>query len=77
MTRSQDMYLSRVACINGGLPVETALTLNRLTGLQAIVSASRTSCWRRRRGRRRRRKRAPPPNSQRWGSRMGDSRTST
>ena len=39
----KDMYLSRVACVNGGLPHETgALTLNRLcgSGLQAIVSAS-------------------------------------
>jgi len=39
----KDMYLSRVACINGGLPKETpALTLNRLcgSGLQAIVSAA-------------------------------------
>jgi acetyl-CoA C-acetyltransferase len=37
------MYLSRVACVNGGLPHGTgALTLNRLcgSGLQAIVSAS-------------------------------------
>jgi acetyl-CoA C-acetyltransferase len=42
-TEAKDMYLSRVACVNGGLPVETgALTLNRLcgSGLQAIVSAS-------------------------------------
>src|SRR5436305_1539812 len=40
-----DMYLARVAAINGGLPVETpALTLNRLcgSGLQAIVSAAQT-----------------------------------
>jgi len=39
----KDMYLSRVACVNGGLPHGTgALTLNRLcgSGLQAIVSAS-------------------------------------
>jgi acetyl-CoA C-acetyltransferase len=37
------MYLSRVACVNGGLPHGTgAMTLNRLcgSGLQAIVSAS-------------------------------------
>jgi acetyl-CoA C-acetyltransferase len=37
------MYLSRVAAVNGGLPVETpAFTLNRLcgSGLQAIVSAA-------------------------------------
>jgi acetyl-CoA C-acetyltransferase len=39
----KDMYLSRVACINGGLPHDTpALTLNRLcgSGLQAIVTAA-------------------------------------
>ena len=44
-TEAKDMYLSRVACINGGLPKETpALTLNRLcgSGLQAIVSAAQT-----------------------------------
>jgi acetyl-CoA C-acetyltransferase len=42
-TEPKDMYLSRVAGVNGGLPVETGgLTLNRLcgSGLQAIVSAS-------------------------------------
>ncbi|MGZ8265438.1 MAG: acetyl-CoA C-acyltransferase family protein [Burkholderiales bacterium] len=42
-TEAKDMYLSRVACIKGGLPQETtALTVNRLcgSGLQAIVSAS-------------------------------------
>lgn len=42
-TEAKDMYLSRVAAINGGCPVETpALTLNRLcgSGLQAIVSAA-------------------------------------
>ncbi len=40
---SRDMYLARVACINGGLLQHTsALTVNRLcgSGLQAIVSAS-------------------------------------
>jgi len=39
----KDMYVSRVAALNGGLPKETpALTLNRLcgSGLQAIVSAA-------------------------------------
>jgi acetyl-CoA C-acetyltransferase len=44
-TEPKDMYLSRVACIAGGLPQETpALTLNRLcgSGLQAIVSAAQT-----------------------------------
>jgi acetyl-CoA C-acetyltransferase len=42
-TETRDMYLSRVAAVNAGLPVETpAFTLNRLcgTGLQAIVSAA-------------------------------------
>jgi acetyl-CoA C-acetyltransferase len=42
-TEPKDMYLSRVATINAGLPKETpALTLNRLcgSGLQAIVSAA-------------------------------------
>jgi len=44
-TEPKDMYLSRVATINGGLPKETpALTLNRLcgSGLQAIISAAQT-----------------------------------
>ncbi|HCU93042.1 MAG TPA: acetyl-CoA C-acyltransferase [Actinobacteria bacterium] len=42
-TETRDMYLSRVAAVNGGLPVQTpAFTLNRLcgSGLQAIVSAA-------------------------------------
>ena len=42
-TEVRDMYLSRVAAVNGGLPVTTpAMTVNRLcgSGLQAIVSAS-------------------------------------
>ena len=42
-TDVHDMYLSRVAAIKGGLPIETpAFTLNRLcgSGLQAIVSAA-------------------------------------
>jgi len=42
-TEKRDMYISRVAAVNGGLPVGTpALTVNRLcgSGLQAIVSAS-------------------------------------
>lgn len=40
---TRDMYLARVACINGGLPQHaSALTVNRLcgSGLQAIISAS-------------------------------------
>jgi acetyl-CoA C-acetyltransferase len=42
-TEAKDMYLSRVACIKGGLPQDTtALTVNRLcgSGLQAVVSAA-------------------------------------
>ena len=42
-TEVRDMYLSRVAAVNGGLLVETpALTVNRLcgSGLQAIVCAA-------------------------------------
>jgi acetyl-CoA C-acetyltransferase len=42
-TEPKDMYLSRVAAIQGGLPKETpALTLNRLcgSGMQAIISAA-------------------------------------
>jgi acetyl-CoA C-acetyltransferase len=42
-TETRDMYLGRVAAVNGGLPVTTpAFTVNRLcgSGLQAIVSAA-------------------------------------
>jgi acetyl-CoA C-acetyltransferase len=42
-TEPRDMYLGRVAAVNGGLPVETpAFTVNRLcgSGLQAITSAA-------------------------------------
>jgi acetyl-CoA C-acetyltransferase len=42
-TDPRDMYLARVASVNGGIPKEVpALTLNRLcgSGLQAIVSAA-------------------------------------
>src|SRR5512132_2597789 len=42
-TEPKDMYLSRVAAVNGGLPHDTgALTLNRLcgSGMQAIVTAA-------------------------------------
>ncbi|MGD8964688.1 MAG: acetyl-CoA C-acyltransferase family protein [Gammaproteobacteria bacterium] len=42
-TEPKDMYLSRVAAVRGGLPVETpAVTVNRLcgSGLQAVVSAA-------------------------------------
>ena len=42
-TEARDMYVSRVAAVNGGLPVTTpAFTVNRLcgSGMQAIVSAA-------------------------------------
>src|SRR5437762_12242458 len=42
-TEPKDMYISRLACVNGGLPHDAgALTLDRLcgSGLQAVVSAS-------------------------------------
>src|SRR3989442_4492933 len=42
-THPADIYLGRVAAVNGGLPVETpGFTLNRLcgSGLQAVVSAA-------------------------------------
>jgi acetyl-CoA C-acetyltransferase len=44
-TEPRDAYLSRVAAIEAGIPVETpALTVNRLcgSGLQAIISAAQT-----------------------------------
>ena len=44
-TEPKDMYISRVARVNGGLPQDTgALTVNRLcgSGLQAIVIAAQS-----------------------------------
>ena len=44
-TEKHDVYLARVAAVNGGLPVSVpALTVNRLcgSGLQAIVNAAQT-----------------------------------
>ena len=44
-TEKHDVYLARVAAVNGGLPVKVpAVTVNRLcgTGLQAIVNAAQT-----------------------------------
>ena len=82
-TETKDMYLSRVACVNGGLPHETgALTLNRLcgSGLQAICQRIAIDPARRhrRRGRRRRREHEPRRvrqcSTQRWGARMGDAK---
>src|ERR1700685_4139041 len=83
-TETRDMYLSRVAAINGGLPggapAETpALTVNRLcgSGLQAIVSAAQAimlgDCEVAVAGGAESMSRAPywlP--GMRWGQRMGD-----
>ena len=79
-TELRDMYLSRVAAVNGGLPVGTpALTVNRLcgSGLQAIVSASQAimlgDCEVAVAGGAESMSRAPywlP--GMRWGQRMGD-----
>ena len=79
-TEVRDMYLARVAALNGGLPVGTpALTVNRLcgSGLQAIVSASQSimlgDCEVAVAGGAESMSRAPywlP--GMRWGQRMGD-----
>ncbi len=82
-TEAKDMYLSRVACVNGGLPVETgALTLNRLcgSGLQAIVSASQYILLgdidAAVAGGAESMSRAAYANTtQRWGTRMGDAKS--
>jgi len=81
-TEPKDMYLSRVAAVKGGLPVETgALTLNRLcgSGLQAIVSASQYILLgdvdAAVAGGAESMSRAAYANlTQRWGARMGDSK---
>ena len=79
-TEARDMYLGRVAAINGGLPSSTAgLTVNRLcgSGLQAIISASQSimlgDCEVAVAGGAESMSRAPywlP--GMRWGQRMGD-----
>ena len=81
-TEAKDMYLSRVAAINGGLAHESgALTVNRLcgSGLQAIVSAAQYimlgdtdaaiggGAESMSRG-------AYANTTQRWGARMGDAK---
>jgi acetyl-CoA C-acetyltransferase len=81
-TEAKDMYLSRVAALNGGLPAESgALTVNRLcgSGMQAIVSASQSillgdvdaavagGAESMSRG-------AYANVTQRWGARMGDAK---
>src|SRR5579862_1028431 len=81
-TEARDMYLSRVACVNGGLPHKTgALTLNRLcgSGLQAIVSAAQyillgdtdTAVAG---GAESMSRAAYSSSAQRWGARMGDAK---
>jgi acetyl-CoA C-acetyltransferase len=79
-TDVRDMYLSRMATINGGLPKETpAFNVNRLcgSGLQAIVSAAQSillaDCDAAVAGGAENMSRAPYwlPTS-RWGARMGD-----
>src|SRR5215468_12355672 len=81
-TEPRDMYISRLACVNGGLPHDTgALTVNRLcgSGMQAIVSASQyillgdvdAAIG----GGAESMSRAAYANlSQRWGARMGDTK---
>jgi acetyl-CoA C-acetyltransferase len=79
-TEPKDMYLSRVASVNGGLPIETpALTVNRLcgSGLQAIVSAAQAvmlgDCEVAVAGGAESMSRAPYwLSGMRWGQRMGD-----
>ncbi len=81
-TEPKDMYLSRVACVSGGLPHDTgALTLNRLcgSGLQAIVSASQYillgDIEAAVAGGAESMSRAAYANlTQRWGTRMGDAK---
>jgi len=79
-TEPRDMYLGRVAALNGGLPQETpALTLNRLcgSGMQAIISAAQMilmgDCDVAVAGGAENMSRSPywAPAS-RWGARMGD-----
>ena len=81
-TEPKDMYLARVAAIQGGLPVTSgALTLNRLcgSGLQAIVTASQyillgdvdAAIGA---GAESMSRAAYINPSQRWGSRMGDAK---
>src|SRR5438874_9322388 len=81
-TEAKDMYLSRVAALNGGLPHDTgALTLNRLcgSGMQAIVSASQYILLGDidaavAGGAESMSRAAYADVTQRWGARMGDSK---
>jgi len=79
-TEPNDMYISRVAMINAGIPVETpALTVNRLcgSGVQAIISAAQSillgDCEIAIGGGVESMSRAPyHVPAMRWGARMGD-----
>src|SRR6185436_13345968 len=81
-TEQKDMYLSRLASVNGGLPHDTgALTLNRLcgSGMQAIVSASQyillgDTDAAVAGGAESMSRAAYASTTQRWGSRMGESK---
>jgi acetyl-CoA C-acetyltransferase len=81
-TEPKDMYLSRVAAINGGCAESTpAFNVNRLcgSGLQAIISASQAialgDCDVAIGGGAENMSRGPYANlTQRWGSRMGDAK---
>ncbi len=81
-TEPKDMYLSRMAAINGGCPKETpAFNVNRLcgSGLQAIVSASQSillgDCDIAVGGGAECMSRAPYASlNMRWGARMGDTK---
>jgi acetyl-CoA C-acetyltransferase len=79
-TEPKDMYISRVAMVNAGIPVETpALTVNRLcgSGVQAIISAAQSillgDCEVAIGGGAESMSRAPyHAPAMRWGARMGD-----
>ena len=81
-TEPKDMYLSRVAAVNGGCSHETpAFNVNRLcgSGLQAIVSAAQAillgDCDIALGGGAESMSRAPYANlTARWGARMGDTK---
>ena len=80
-TEPNDMYISRVAAIRAGIPVETpALTVNRLcgSGLQAIICGAQSilldDCETAVGGGAESMSRAPYHTpAMRWGARMGDS----
>ncbi|MEO8486021.1 MAG: acetyl-CoA C-acyltransferase family protein [Betaproteobacteria bacterium] len=82
-TEAKDMYISRLAAVNGGLPHGSgAFTVNRLcgSGLQAIVSAAQTILLGDTDaavgGGVESMSRAAYANlTQRWGARMGDNKT--